>query len=130
MPGVSAAASLSNALRTSRWNGVAARHSTSVRLKYSALSSASVNAGVVEAAERALLERPVALAVVEFVEEREAGVLQRLEIAPDRPRRDAGPRARSSIVSAARRLEVAQDRPLADDFSVARQRRSFACASE
>jgi hypothetical protein len=32
-PGVSAAASLSNALRTSRWNGVAARHSTSVRLK-------------------------------------------------------------------------------------------------
>ena len=33
MPGVSAAASRSNALRTSCWNGVAARHSTSVRLK-------------------------------------------------------------------------------------------------
>ena len=33
MPGVSAAASLSNALVTSAWNGVADRHSTSVRLK-------------------------------------------------------------------------------------------------
>ncbi len=42
MPGVSAAASLSNALRTSRWNGVAARHSTRDREKYSAVSSASV----------------------------------------------------------------------------------------
>jgi hypothetical protein len=43
MPGVSAADSLSNAAATSCWKGVAARHSTSVRLKYSALSSASVN---------------------------------------------------------------------------------------
>ena len=42
MPGVSAAASLSNADATSCWNGVAASTSTSVRLKYSALSSASV----------------------------------------------------------------------------------------
>ena len=33
IPGVSAAASLSNALFTSAWNGVADRHSTSVRLK-------------------------------------------------------------------------------------------------
>ena len=42
MPGVSAAARRSNALFTSCWNGVAARPSTSVRLKYSALSSAKV----------------------------------------------------------------------------------------
>ena len=33
MPGVSAAESFSNADATSCWNGVAARHSTSVRLK-------------------------------------------------------------------------------------------------
>ena len=33
MPGVSAPESLSKALRTSAWNGVAARHSTSVREK-------------------------------------------------------------------------------------------------
>ena len=49
-------------------------------------------AGVVEPPEGLLLERPVLLAVVRLVEEREAGRLQRLEIAPDRARRDAGAR--------------------------------------
>ena len=76
--------------------------------------------GIVEAAERLRLERPVALAVVEFVEQREPGGLQRLEIAADRPRRDAGARGEVVDGEPARRFEVAQDRPLADDFGVAR----------
>ena len=46
--------------------------------------------GVVQTPERALLERPVLLAVVDFIEEREPGSLQRFQIAPDGPRRDAG----------------------------------------
>ena len=47
-------------------------------------------AGVVEPPERLLLERPVLLAVVDFVEQRKPGRLQRFEVAADRARRDAG----------------------------------------
>ena len=79
--------------------------------------------GVVQAPERLGLERPVALAVVDLVEEREPGGLQRLEIAADRPRRDAGARREIVDRQPARRFEVAQDRPLPDDFGVARHPR-------
>ena len=48
-----------------------------------------IEARVVETAEGALLELPVALALVHFVEERKARLLERLEIAPDGPGRDA-----------------------------------------
>ena len=75
-------------------------------------------AGVVEPPERLLLERPVALVVVDLVEQREAGHLQRLEVAADVRVETPVRSASSSIVSAPRRLEIAQDRPLADDFSV------------
>ena len=64
-----------------------------------------VEAGLVEAPERALLERPVALAVVDLVEERKSGFLERFEVAADRPRRDAGawrPDRRSSVAATIR----------------------------
>ena len=76
-------------------------------------------AGLVEPAERPLLEHPVALAVVQVVVEREPGGLQRLEIAADGPGRHAGPLRQVVDRQPPRRLEVAQDRPLADDFGVA-----------
>src|SRR6185503_7355504 len=76
--------------------------------------------GFVETTEGALLQRPVLLAVVHFVEERKAGRLQRLEIAPDGSRGDAGPSGEVVDRDPSRRLEIAEDRPLADDFSVPR----------
>ena len=81
--------------------------------------------GVVEAAEGALLERPVLLAVVNFVEEREAGRLEGLEVASDRARRDAGPLGEVVNRRPARRLEVPEDRPLPDDFGV-----THSCSAE
>ncbi len=80
-----------------------------------------IEAGVVEAAKRLLLEAPIALAVVHVVEEREARFLQRFEIAADRPRRDAGARRHVVDGEMTRGFEIAQQQPLADDFSVARQ---------
>jgi len=46
--------------------------------------------GVVQPPERALLERPVLLAVVNFIEQRKACGLKRLEIAPNGPGRYTG----------------------------------------
>src|SRR5262249_9142678 len=72
-------------------------------------------AGVVEMLERPGLELPVLLAVMDFVEEREAHRLQRLEIAPDRAGRDLRPLREVVDRQAPRGLELAQDRPLPDD---------------
>src|SRR4029078_10842826 len=76
--------------------------------------------GVVEALEGLGLQRPVLLAVVDLVVERKPGGLQRFEIAPDRPGRDARPLGEVVDGQPARRLEVAQDRPLPDDFGITR----------
>ena len=47
-------------------------------------------ASVVQPAKGLLLERPVLLAVMQLVEQRESRLLQRIEVAPDRPRGDTG----------------------------------------
>ena len=75
---------------------------------------------LVEPLESAMFERPVFFSVVGFVEQRKACRLQRLEVATDRSRRDAGARRQVVDREPARRFEVAQDRPLPDDFGVPR----------
>src|SRR5262249_41064798 len=57
------------------------------------------------------------------IEEREACFLERLEIAPNGPRRDVaqGSEIVNGDASAASALDFAEDRPLADDFCIARQ---------
>ena len=90
MPGVSAAASLVNALATSCWKGVAARHSTRVRLKYSALNSASVKPVSSSRLNARCSSIQYPLAVDDLVVEREARGLQRFQIPPDGARRDTG----------------------------------------
>jgi hypothetical protein len=74
--------------------------------------------GVVEATERALLQRPVLLAVMRFVEQRKPGRLQRLEVAPDGAGRDAGALGQIVDGDPARRFQVAENRPLPDDLGV------------
>ena len=74
---------------------------------------------IVEPPERALLERPVTLAVVDLVEQRKSCGLKRLEIPADRARRDAGTFGEIVDRHPPRRFEIAQDRPLPDDFGVA-----------
>ena len=122
MCGVSAEDSFSKALSTSSRNGVPDSDSSSVRLKYSAHSSETVRPADSPlnawpfTSQRVL---PSSRALV--VEQREAGLFQRLQIAPDGPRRDVAERRQfvDRHAGAARPLDLAQDRPLADDFGVA-----------
>ena len=126
MCGVSADASFSNALSTSSRNGVPDSDSSSVRLKYSAHSSDTRQAGR-QPLERLAVDAPARPAVVvrSVVEEREARLLERLQIAPDRAGRDVAERRElvDGDAGAARAFDLAQDRPLPDDFRVARHGR-------
>ena len=73
--------------------------------------------------ERLAVDPPARPAIVVrlVVEEREAGFLERLQIAADRARRDVAQRRElvDRDARAARALDLAQDRPLTDDFGVA-----------
>ncbi len=73
----------------------------------------------IEAPERVLLERPVLLPVVRFVEQRKPCRLQRLQIPPDRARRHAGLSRHVVDGEPARGLQLPQDRPLPDHLRVA-----------
>ena len=60
-----------------------------------------------------------------IVEERKAGLLERLQITPDRARRHGAQRRElvNGDAAGARVLDLAQDRPLPDDFRVPGHRR-------
>ena len=119
MPGVSAAASLSNALRTSRWNGVAARHSTSEREKYSAVISASVKP--VSSSRRNARCSSVQNFLPSCTSSNKGNPADCSASRSRRMVRVETPVRSAEVVNrhAARRLEVPEDGPLPDDFGVA-----------
>ena len=66
---------------------------------------------------------PLRLVFLAFVVDREAGFLERLQVAADRARRDLdGRRELVDRHAHAARLDLTQDLPLSDDFSVAHRR--------
>src|SRR5207248_11486623 len=83
-----------------------------------------------EALERLAVHAPARLAVVArtVVVERETRLLERLEVAADRARRDSAQRRQliDRHAAAARVLDLAEDRPLPDDFRVPRHARIIA----
>ena len=116
--------SRANALVRSRWNGVPATASSRLRLRYSAHSSGSVKPVSSPFSTWPSSRQRDAAVVVALVVEREAGFLQRREIAADRARGDVelvGQRVDRGAVP--RRFERVQQLPLADDFLVARHGR-------
>ena len=108
------------AIVRSRRNGAPATDSSRLRLRYKRAQLGEREAGL-EPFEHLALEPPAHAPVgVLLVVEREAGFLQRRQIAPDRPRRHAefvGQRVDRHAVP--RGLERVQHLPLADDFLVA-----------
>ena len=122
MCGVSAAVSFSKARSTSSRNGVPESDSTSERLKYKRAELGQGQAGR-QPLERLTVDDPSRAAVVAraVVVDGEAGFLERLEVAPDRPRRHAalGGEFVDRHAGGARTLDLAQDAPLPDHFSVA-----------
>ena len=121
MCGVSAAVSFSNALSTSSRNGVPESDSSERSAEIQRAELRQRQAGA-QALERLAVDDPPRAPVVArpVVVEGEARLFERLQIAADRPGRDAA--QGSQIVDAdagrARALDLAQDRPLADDFRV------------
>ena len=84
--------------------------------------------------ERLTVDPPPRLAVVVrlVVEEREARLLERLQIAPDRPGGDDAERRQivDGDARAARALDLAQNRPLPDDLGVAGHGQNLEIAKE
>ena len=126
MPGVSAAASLSNALgRPLKRRGRQALDQRAAEIERAQLRERE--AGVVEPPERPLLEQSSSACRRAPRRRAETRRLQRLEIAADGARRDAGLSRPGRRSSAGATIEIAQDRPLPDDFGVARHDGSDPC---